>query len=442
MPIKEDLPKTADKIPNNNNLNSYLPIRSKDNDFSWNVIAAKLLSEALRKQVENYSFEQFEDDCKTAFADKTEEAFWPVLHGMYFANKDIFAISPELLLFRAQKGEKSEARVAALFIALLQKNQIEAFDSHINFLERTFLDVLKDKLKPLKDKLKPLKKQTIEESPYLPFLAASFQEDIRFLASKPKYFLAEIENVLAFYGFTYCAQLAVNITDWKAGKAPEPKLMYFIMDHEKASAERTFVSSFGYKQFNRQSARLFPILSMLENLQKNDSVKQPLWKISADVKAYADPEALSEKLRNFARAFKSQRELNTELDESKDPCCWLNNIMKLAQDQFTDVRTTRASINNKYVKEIEIHLAKGFIQARGRAGKVLVLNQDYLILLTNLAIGRKDKLRLHELLQAFQQRGVYVDKQTEQELISFYERIGNVERMSDSGDAVYVLKTI
>ncbi|MFA0643989.1 DNA phosphorothioation-dependent restriction protein DptG, partial [Vibrio cyclitrophicus] len=32
--------------------------------------------------------------------------------------------------------------------------------------------------------------------------------------------------------------------------------------------------------------------------------------------------------------------------------------------------------------------------------------------------------------------------QTEQELIKFYERIGNVERMSDSGDAVYVRKTI
>ena len=54
----------------------------------------------------------------------------------------------------------------------------------------------------------------------------------------------------------------------------------------------------------------------------------------------------------------------------------------------------------------------------------------------------KDKLRFHELITAFEQRGIFVDKQTEQELIKFYERIGNVERMSDSGDAVYVRKTI
>jgi DNA phosphorothioation-dependent restriction protein DptG len=78
----------------------------------------------------------------------------------------------------------------------------------------------------------------------------------------------------------------------------------------------------------------------------------------------------------------------------------------------------------------------------GRSGRVLVLNQDYLLLMTNLAIGVRPKLRLHELLIEFEQRGFYVDNQTKQALVAFYERMGNVERMSDSGDAVYVLKTV
>ena len=79
---------------------------------------------------------------------------------------------------------------------------------------------------------------------------------------------------------------------------------------------------------------------------------------------------------------------------------------------------------------------------RGRAGKVLVMNQDYLLLLTNLAIGLNQQLRFQELLQAFRARGVYFDKQSEQRLIDFYEHVGNVDRMSDSGDAVYVTGTI
>lgn len=82
------------------------------------------------------------------------------------------------------------------------------------------------------------------------------------------------------------------------------------------------------------------------------------------------------------------------------------------------------------------------MQARGRSGRVLVLTQDHIILLTNLVVGKEEKLRFHELIIGLQQRGIFVDKHTEQELIKFYERIGNVERMSDSGDAVYVRKTI
>ena len=72
----------------------------------------------------------------------------------------------------------------------------------------------------------------------------------------------------------------------------------------------------------------------------------------------------------------------------------------------------------------------------------MVLNQDQMLLLTNLTIGKEEKLRLHELRQGFEQRGFYLDNQSLQMLVSFYERMGNVERMSDSGDAVYVRKTL
>ena len=83
-----------------------------------------------------------------------------------------------------------------------------------------------------------------------------------------------------------------------------------------------------------------------------------------------------------------------------------------------------------------------FIQRRGRAGQVLTFNQDYIVLLTNLSIGECDKLRFHEIIKEFEARGVFFDKQSQQSLIDFYERMGNVERMSDSGDAVYVRKTV
>jgi DNA phosphorothioation-dependent restriction protein DptG len=51
-------------------------------------------------------------------------------------------------------------------------------------------------------------------------------------------------------------------------------------------------------------------------------------------------------------------------------------------------------------------------------------------------------MQFHDLTDGFKSRGVFFDKQSEQALINFYERIGNIERMSDSGDAVYVRKTV
>lgn len=101
-----------------------------------------------------------------------------------------------------------------------------------------------------------------------------------------------------------------------------------------------------------------------------------------------------------------------------------------------------AASPRKYINELETQICTDFIQVRGRAGKVLVLNQDRLLLLTNLTVGKNDKLRLHELLRGFEQRGFYLDNQSAQTLVAFYERMGNVERMSDSGDAVYVRKTV
>jgi DNA phosphorothioation-dependent restriction protein DptG len=103
---------------------------------------------------------------------------------------------------------------------------------------------------------------------------------------------------------------------------------------------------------------------------------------------------------------------------------------------------TRAAAQGKFIKATEVELCNTFVRGRGRVGKVLVMNQDYLTLLTNLAIGNNDRLRFHDLLDEFRARGVYFDKKTQQSVIRFYERVGNVERMSDSGDAVYVRKTI
>ena len=177
---------------------------------------------------------------------------------------------------------------------------------------------------------------------------------------------------------------------------------------------------------------------MSESLQPLKKEKIPLWKL-AELLSDADIDPLI----NYAMAFKEERNLSIDIPKVSLPTDALDILLKLGMEQFEKGQpTTRPGLNIKYVRTTESELCSHFIQSRGRAGRVLVINQDYLLLLTNISIGDNLKLRFHELLEAFKKRGVFFDKRSQQALIQFYERIGNVERMSDSGDAVYVRKTI
>ncbi|EGR1107451.1 DNA phosphorothioation-dependent restriction protein DptG [Vibrio fluvialis] len=442
LPIKAGLPQTAaDKFQNKNTLNSYIPIRTQGNDFDWSSVVGLVLRGLLRKKIEKYNYLEFTADCKANLQSKLgEEDFWDVLEDMYFTNQDIFSVSPEFLLFKSQKSEckAGDLRVASLFINLLNGRQIEQFDANLNFIEQELLETLRSKTKPDTDK-----SLCASEAPYLPYMAEAFKRDLEFLTTHPKYLLDEFEQFLAFYGFAYTAQLSLSLSDWKNGQAPTAKPLYFIMDHERASNERIHVKKHGYKLFSESSFKLFPILSMLENLQPSpDKMKKPLWQLARDIENSKRSD-LAEQIKNYALMFRANRKLDTEIPgDAVTAIDWLEYALKLAEEQFRDPKTDRPGTIKKYIKAVEDYMATDFVQARGRSGRVLVLTQDHVILLTNLVVGKEEKLRFHELTLGFQERGIFVDKQTEQELIKFYERIGNVERMSDSGDAVYVRKTI
>jgi len=435
-PIPEGLSPT-DK----NKLNSYLPLRNKGNDFAWDTITGMVLSHALKKQVKQYEFEQFREDCKDRFISKLDEPeFWQVLDRMYFATEAVFRVSPLFLLFKAQRKGNGRAELGAanirmgeLFAGLMGNFfLLDDVEDKLNFIEEEMLAVLKLKLQ---------QGTSLDntEQPYLPYLANVFKQDVTFLASHSQYLLQELTNTLKLYAFAYCSQLALNITDWKAGE-PVSKPLYFILDTEKASSERVSVQRYGYKMFAGASERLFPMLSALEALQHKEK-KRPLWQVYQDVLQYPDQGQILSELNNYLQAFSKARELDARAEATSIVAAF-EQLKDLAIEQFRDEKTTRGEINKKYTKELEKQICSDFVQSRGRAGRVLVLNQDQLLLLTNLAIGKQEKVRLHELMRAFELRGFYLDNQSQQMLVSFYERMGNVERMSDSGDAVYVRKTI
>lgn len=437
--IKDDLPQSVDTVNAKNTLNSYFPVRTKDRAgvFDWETVIGFVIKLIYRKELLIDDIEEFKINCEKSFNEKLDNTeFVKYLDKMYFSGNNLFNIAPELLLFKAKKvkGNTPNARLGEMFASILQDTFInkETVAQH-NFLEKIIIDELQKNIKN-NDRLVSSKK-IINEDPYLPFISNVFGNDLLFLSKHPKYFLGTLSQFLKLYAYLYTAQLALNISSWREGE-PSPKPLYFILDTETASAERIHIRDDGYQRVHNALFKIFPFLSMSESLQPAKEKKVPIWRLSSSL-SNSDINILS----NYAQAFKEERGLAVTIPNVSSSDDALDVLLNLGKEQFTRGQS-RHEINVNYVKAIETELCSHFIQSRGRAGRVLVINQDYLLLLTTISIGDSSKLRFHELLEAFKKRGVFFDKRSQQALIQFYERIGNVERMSDSGEAVYVCKTI
>jgi DNA phosphorothioation-dependent restriction protein DptG len=422
-----------------NVLNTYFPVRTKDRKkaFDWDVVLGHFVKYSYCKELKESSLEKFMEFCRDNLCKKLDDPkLWDIIETMYFKNNGLFSISPELLLFKAQKskGSAPDSRLGEFFNSMLNGFYFkEKPKSRLNFLEQEILESFESIVHEGVGQGGVVKLS--DEQPYLPFLSKYFVEDLEFLGSKPKYLLSVFKDFLKLYGFLYTAQLALNIKEWRSG-LPVSKPCYFIVDNEKASEERSHVYSNGFKQLNKSLLNIFPYLSMNEALQNTNGEKIPIWRLAELVDENDDLEVLNQFKTNFAL------ERGIASGPDAETChLALEEIFNLAVAQFKRGES-RHEINVTYARTIEIELCGPFIQSRGRVGRVLVFNQDLLILLTNLAIGTKERLRFHELITSFQSRGVYFDKQSQQVLVDLFERIGNVERMSDSGDAVYVRKTI
>ncbi|EAT12956.1 DNA phosphorothioation-dependent restriction protein DptG [Bermanella marisrubri] len=447
MSIKENLKAAAEvEIKDRNLVNNFLTFRQKRSERiiepDFMAVAGELLSIAWRKSLnKRVSLEKFTEACMERLASKVaDDEFESLLRHMYFKDdaEGLFQVSPEFMLFKDGMASSGNTRHVGTVLGnmLLSRPAVkQSAPESLNFLEAELLA----EFQSFVSELSP----TVTTEDYLPFIGDVFAEDLDLLCRHPGYMMHNLKAFVGLYNFLYSAQLAMNIRSWR--QEPSSKPLYFIMDTERASGERTYVRE-ALSSLIDCVRDLFPVLSALEYLNQPDNkkvIRYPLWKHYYYIQSLPANEIneINSGLKKFLEKYRNARgrdpwggELNTTEDIFKA-------ITKTAKEVFNQ-SSNQGTVNRKVVASFETEVARHFIQNRKRGGRVLIMNQDYLLLLTNLAIGSRDKLQYQKLIEEFRRRGVWFDQQSQQALIEFYERVGNLERMSDSGDAVYVRKTI
>ena len=234
--------------------------------------------------------------------------------------------------------------------------------------------------------------------------------------------LEHIANLLSLYNFLHVSQLALNLKEWQSG-LPVNKSLYFVIETEKVSSERTKIIDSGWKSFNKASNNLFPMLSTLQLIQ-NPEDRKPIWQIYSEVNESDENDKYIDSIDGYCERFVKARNLKKEFIKSPDLESAFYQLFDLASAQFdknyADPSTTRYQANEKVVAALKEHSAKGFVKYKGpRIGNILVLTQDNILLLTNVIIGNKKQLRFNDLIEEFKIRGIYFDETTEERLIEF-----------------------
>lgn len=429
-----------DLLIGKNNLSAYsniagqfLPIGTKgkkEHKLDWEPVYQSLIEDLYQLSLGGRDKNTLKDEILEAFRNNRDTRdLVDVFDDLYLSSNRLSNITP--LAYLVGKKETSSGITQTMINivkGLITSPLIEQMNScGNNPLESLLIEKIED--------LCLTKAFDENRLSYLPFLAEVFSKDIKTLTKSPSYFLAELESFISLYSFLYLTQLTNHVCiSGNRYKTPNTRPLYFILETETASKERHECNQYGYDfLFSKTRGiayNLFPYLGYLNNLSK-----EPIWKLTN-----SQPEHFVLKINKFNHSVGSLFDEIYQPEKSLHTA--INSGLSLQVRVFN--KSTRKGVNKKVVEVFEKVFAAEFIADRKAAGKYFVLNSNMLLLLTNLIISDSPerKLLIDDLVEGFKKRGVWLDLKSKKALVQFYENVGNIEKLSDSGDAVYVKTTI
>lgn len=280
----------------------------------------------------------------------------------------------------------------------------------------------------------------------IPAISSLFHDDLKWLLSNPNMFILHAEKLLKYYYFFYVSQFALSCQRFLKVGEREIQPLYFNLEWENTSGNRISYEN-GWKKLEGPITQLFSHVNCLEFLNhklhsnkvyfySDISEKLNSLDIEDRVKLLSDLETLineyQEKLGDTRwDGFKCK-------DNYDDPVkSMMYKLFKAIDYQFNDVNSRKKQYR-MYQQWFVSFCQNNFIKVRGRLGKTLKLTPEYLLFITKIIIKDEPKIRLKKFFEGFKERGIEFDRDSQNQIIKYFEAINIIEKKSDSGDAIYV----
>ena len=385
---------------------------------------------------------------ETEIAPGAEELFQQVVKSNCFDRSGKIRSTNLRMITQIPCEESSARKVADYLVDVLgddEKLKISVdhataiLEEQSNVLEKFIISKLESKPLPPRD---TATYQRITNS-----LHKKYEEDFEYILGSRNRISDYLIPLLEFYYFTYTAQAILQLNRFLAGDRENCIPLYFCLDWEKTSLNRLCYTQ-GWRMLQEKINSIFAHAIVLDILNQTEEDYDPVDYIRLDELVQEDGEdhriaeeikVLTDRYRNAITDCPEMKELRRQYSAKNETAAEVRFLFESVRTQFEN--TGRKPRYASYATHFSEY-GKKYLKRRGRSGMMLNLTEETLIFLTEVCIKDQEKMRLNNVFNEFELRGVYLDNISKEQVMHYYEKLNLIEKKSDSGDAQYVKRIL
>lgn len=382
--------------------------------------------------------------------DIEDEIFFDKMIGkMFFKNGQFVTNNIGLYVYQCQSEKSVESLAFFLFCVLgLDANDYQ----NIKKAEENYPYNILEELIVQSVQAIPRGKD-FQEKRYFPIIQSiqeKFKKDFEYMLMNGMTSKEDIAQLLDVYYFYYITQTSVILDQFCLGKREKEGLVafYYALEWEKVSGNRKCCKN-GWGQLREKVNHLFchAITMELINQHKDENLMYDYIMLYEFIGRDTDRDRLvAEQIRKVETAYtncigdyKKFNEIPVQ-DGINETDQALKHLFKCVEEQF--LNTGRTGPNKSYINKFEKYAKERWLKNRGKAGMVLNLTERDIIFLTKISLGDLKQMKLTDLFQEYESRGIFLDNTSQEFLQEFFTRLNLIDKKSDSGDAQYVKRIL
>lgn len=393
-----------------------------------------------KKLSENVDLKTLIDNIMEKISCEDEERYKleRIIRKLYFdENEELYLFSNQAMLYI--NGNSNDKKIARFIYDVLNGEvgselMRESFGQTANnVMDALVLSALPE--------LKDVKEERNTYLKMVPYVGRKFIEDFKYITSEEGLVRKYLKSLLAYYYFFYISQVSLKQNRFFEADHEKIEELFFSVEWEKLTKTRQ-AYNYGWRKLERNINNLFSHSKLLEILNQNEGNEPYTYMDIRDNVEHIKQTTFGEEIKKVIECYTtiltdfdfSEVQYNDEAEEKV-----FNDIKYLFEcidAQFRGTVRFRAytAYNNWFIQFCKSNTLKN----RRSMGYTLNLKEEDIIFLTKVCIKNQEKMKLKDLFKAFEERGVFLDLKSKEEIHGYFEKLNLIEKKSDSGDAQYV----